>query len=131
MARSPPPTMGAVSISELPPWSSPRAETEMVTRPFLTRVVGTSTPAEAVVMRTTRMVPQASAATTATAAANTSRRVFISSGPFPTSTKVTFDPAGMPETATSSGLRACTWTSTGPVGAVRGEINDRLAVMGE
>ena len=41
--------MGAASISELPPCNSPRAETVMVTRPRLTRVVGSSNAAVAVV----------------------------------------------------------------------------------
>src|SRR5947209_16182510 len=64
MAMSPPPVMGAVSISELPPCSSPRAATVRMTLPRLTRVVGSSRVEVVVVARTIRTAPQVSAPST-------------------------------------------------------------------
>src|SRR5271157_2478410 len=78
MAMLSAPVMGAISISELPPWSSPRAATEMTTLPRFTRVVGVSARAEAVAARTSRMVAQAPAPTTASTIASTRRRSFRS-----------------------------------------------------
>src|SRR5262245_46018045 len=65
MAISPPPTIGAVRTSELPPCSSPRAETTIVTAPFLTCVTGISGRVSRAVSRTTRSPPHASMARTA------------------------------------------------------------------
>ena len=118
MAVSPPPVMGAVSISEFPPWSSPRAATVRTTRPFFTRVVGSSeVTVVAVATLTTRMVPHASAPKTARTETNFNnvrsfiffRAYFFWS--FSTSTIATMEPAGMPAMATSSGFRASTFTS--------------------
>ena len=81
MAISAPAIMGAVSISELPPWSSPRAATVRVTRPCLTLVVGISRAAVAVVARMRRRAPQARPPTTARTVTTRKRRSFIVSLP--------------------------------------------------
>ena len=118
MATSLPPVIGAVSISEFPPWSSPRAETVRVTRPRFTRVVGSSPAGDAPATLAKRMAPQANAPTTPSTTTGMNRTLsFMASSSyffasFSTSTSATSEPEGSPLTATSSGFRASTCTST-------------------
>src|SRR6187401_2621370 len=67
---SPPPAIGAVNTSELPPCNSPLAVTTMVTVPFFTCVTGISLRVSRAARRATRSPPQTSAASTTIVAAS-------------------------------------------------------------